>query len=161
MQPLQYPILKPVKESYPFWGLFTLYGLVCLIIALSTDVTWKSDSMTYYRFAKEALAASSGFPNADAIYNSRISAPVLINILILILKIFQTPVSLLVLAVVFNLVQLYLIYRLTERFFGTKAAWIASLLYVFYLKQLRSGFAQLYRTPLWLFCLGKSVFLYR
>ncbi len=136
MQPTHPPIVKPIKESKRFWRLFAVYGLVCLCVALFSNVSWKSDSMTYYRFAKEALAAGSGFPNANAIYNSCISAPVLINILIITLKIFQTPTSLLVLAVGFNLVQLYLIYRLTERFFGTKAAWIASLLYVLYLNNL-------------------------
>lgn len=128
--------MKSVKESSRFWWLFAAYGLICLCIAIWGQVPWRSDSLNYYRFAQESIALHNWFPHTKSVHYDWIATPLYINILIATLKIFQTPTSLLVLAVGFNLVQLYLIHRLTERFFGAKAAWIAALVYVLYLNNL-------------------------
>lgn len=119
-----------------FWWLFLIYALVCFSFALFQHYPLKSDSLIYYRWASQTAQMGTFFPYPQSIYEPWLASLFHINLGALFLRIYNEPVTLHLLNAVINLLQLYLIYRLTLQFFGKQSAWIAACMYVLYLNNL-------------------------
>ena len=76
------------------------------------------------------------FPFQSAIYGLYIAAPFHINIEALVWKIWPSINAIILLNIVYNLIQLVLIYSLTNRFFGNAAAWVSAIIYALYFNNL-------------------------
>ena len=116
--------------------LMFLYAVVNLIYALFFPVPYLSDSQNYLNFATNAIHDSQWYPSIHALYDEWIAAPVYVNCLILLLKIFHTTTSFQVFNAFLNVTQLLLMYCLTVRFFREKSGLIVVIIYILYLNNL-------------------------
>ena len=111
----------------------SIYVLVQLIYVIFFPVPFIGDSAIYLSFAQAAISEATYYPNPSSIYNAWLAAPVHINLLIVLLKITNAQVIVLLFNILLNTLQLTLLYKITDKLWGRKAADIAGLLYIVYL----------------------------
>jgi len=124
---------KPTKR---FWWLFGVYAVICVGFAVFRQYPLYSDSLIYFTWASQAAQMHTWFPYPETIYDPWLASLFHVNLGALFLRIHNAPVTLHLLNVAANLTQLYLVYRLTLKFFGEQSAWIAAWMYVLYLNSL-------------------------
>lgn len=124
---------KPDKR---FWWLFGVYAVVCFGFAIFREYPLRSDSSVYFHWASQTAQMNTWFPYPQAVYDPWIASLFHINVEALLLRIHNAPLTVHLFNAVVNLAQLYLVYRLALKFFGTQSAWVAALMYVFYLNNL-------------------------
>ncbi|MEZ4904641.1 MAG: hypothetical protein R2822_24295 [Spirosomataceae bacterium] len=124
------------KTDQRFRWLFLVYGLINIGFALFRQYPLKSDSLIYFQWASKAAQMNTFFPYPEAIYDPWLASLFHVNIGSLLLRVYNAPVTVHLLNVAMNLMQLYLVYRLTLQFFGRQSAWIVACIYVLYLNNL-------------------------
>jgi hypothetical protein len=129
-------MLSIIHSKSTVYILIFLYAVVNLIYAFFFPVPYLSDSQNYLNFATNAIHDAQWYPSINALYNEWIAAPVYVNCLIVLLKIFHTTTAFQVFNAFLNITQLLLMYRLTVRFFGEKSGFIVVLIYILYLNNL-------------------------
>ncbi|MHB1688155.1 MAG: ArnT family glycosyltransferase [Ignavibacteriaceae bacterium] len=113
-----------------------IYFIIQVIILFNIPFSYSSDSLYNYNLAQQCLNSHSFYPMPVHLYQDYIIAPLYINILILVLSIFNSPLAVGFLNIFLNLIQLFFVYRLSEKLFNRNAAKVAAILYVFYLSTL-------------------------
>lgn len=113
-----------------------LYILIQLFILVTIPISYTSDSLNYYRLAQQSIEAHSLYPAPMHIYEDYIIAPLFVNILVLVLSIYNSVLSIGMLNIGVNVLQLFLVYKLAEKIFDFNAAKTAVILSVFYLNSL-------------------------
>ncbi len=116
--------------------LFIIYFLIQLSYVFFSTPNFTSDSLYYYKLAQQSVSTNHFYPNGNNLYEDYIVAPIYINYLILILKIFHSSNSILFFNVILNTLNLLLIYLITLKIIGKKEALISILIYIFYLNNL-------------------------
>jgi hypothetical protein len=129
-----FKLLNFFKENLSY--LIGIYILIQLIYILFFPVEYRSDSYYYYRLAQECINHNSFYPAQIHLYEDYIAAPLYVNLLIIVLRIFNSTFSIGVLNIVLNLFQLFLLYKISVIIFNERAARIAAVLYIFYLNTL-------------------------
>lgn len=135
------------------------YIIIQIIILITVPISYSSDSLYYYKLAQQSITAHSFYPAPEHLFEDYIIAPLYINILIIVLFINNSVFSIGILNVFSNLIQLYFVYKLTEKIFSKNAAKTAAILYMFYFNSL--GFILMNMTELVFNCfiLG-SIYFY-
>jgi 4-amino-4-deoxy-L-arabinose transferase-like glycosyltransferase len=113
-----------------------IYASIHILYLVTYDFSYSSDSLYYFRLAQESIQNNSFYPAGMHLYEDFISAPLYINLLIIVLSVYNSPISISILNIIINLIQLLLVYRITLHLFNKEAAGIAALLYIFYLNNL-------------------------
>jgi hypothetical protein len=90
----------------------------------------------FLNFARQSIAIGKLYPNMAMINADYIVSPIYVNYNILLLKFFNSPFIILYFNIVLNIIQLFLIYRITNKLFGERNAFIASMIYMLYLTNL-------------------------
>jgi len=113
-----------------------IYAVIQLILIFTTDISYKSDSLYYYNLAQDCIESNEFYPASAHIYEDYIVAPLYVNVLIIILMIYNstTLISLFNLALV--LLTILNLYKITLRIFSIDAAQLTILYYVFYVNTL-------------------------
>jgi len=127
-------------------ALVSLYILFQIITLIAFPISYTSDSLNYYRLAQQCIAAHSIYPAPAHIYEDYIIAPLFVNILILVLSIYNSVNSIGILNIIASLFQLLFVYKIAEKIFGINAAKTAIILYALYLNSL--GFILMNMTEL-------------
>ena len=117
-------------------ALLFVYVLVQIIYAWFFPLPFTSDSAASLAFAQSAIQEGTYYPNPSSLYSNGIIAPVYINCLIVLLKISNGQSIILFFNILLNTLQLFLLFKVTEKIFNTRAAIMAGLLYVLYLSNL-------------------------
>ena len=108
-----------------------------LIYIFYFSLPFQIDSLAYFNLAQECLAQNRLYPLPQHVNADYLVAPVYLNFIIVILKIYNSPNSDLFSSMLFlNFLQLFLVYRIGLRLFNARLAQLAILLYVFYLPNL-------------------------
>src|SRR5262245_20459997 len=110
-----------------FWSVLLVYTFVQLAYVTFFPLPFISDSLNYILFAQQAIQENTYYPNPSAVYNQWLVAPVYINYIVTLLKIYNGPSIILYCNILLNLVQLTLVYNLAKKFYNTTAAQIALL----------------------------------
>lgn len=113
-----------------------IYIFIQVIVLFAIPFSYRSDSLYYYNMAQQCLTAHSFYPAPQHLYQDYINAPLYINILILVLSVYNSVISIGFLNIALNLLQLFFVYRLSEKLFSVRAARTAAILYIFYLNTL-------------------------
>ncbi|MCE5304154.1 glycosyltransferase family 39 protein [bacterium] len=121
------------KFNKPFIILFVVYILLQIILVLSNEPHFESDSLYYYQKASQCVADNSLYPNESNIYDDFLVAPIYINYLFIILKVFNSAKAILFFNIILNSLNLVLVYSITKKIFSNSSAFIAAVLYVLYL----------------------------
>ncbi|RPI66933.1 MAG: hypothetical protein EHM47_15710 [Ignavibacteriales bacterium] len=113
-----------------------LYILIQFIYIIFFPVQYRSDSLYYYKLAQECLSSNSFYPAQIHLYEDYIAAPLYVNLLVIILTIFNSTLSIGILNICLNILQLFILYKITLLLFGENTAKITAVLYIFYLNTL-------------------------
>lgn len=117
-------------------ALVLAYVLIQVVYVCFYPLPLTSDSAASLSFAQSALQEGTYYPNPSSLYGNGIIAPVYINCLILLLKLNNSPSVILFFNILLNMLQLLLLFKITEKLFNVRAAMLAGLLYMLYLNNL-------------------------
>jgi len=112
------------------------YLAVQLLLIFIYPLEFTSDSVYYWRLAQDCLSHSSFYPATIHLYEDYVVAPLYINLLVVVLKVFNSKISIGILNILINFGQLYFVFRVTEKIADYRTAKIATVIYIFYLSTL-------------------------
>lgn len=113
-----------------------MYFAVQLAYIIFYPINYQSDSLYYYNLAQDCLKQNSFYPAPDHIFEDYIIAPLYINILIIVLKIYNSKIAIGLLNIGLNFVQLCLVYSIAKKVFDNDSAKVGAIIYIFYLSTL-------------------------
>ena len=113
--------------------LIIVYVIVQLIYVLFFPIKFQSDSYYYYRLAEQCISSHSFYPAPRQLYEDYISAPLYINLLIIVLTIYNSTVTIGLLNIILNMLQLFLVYSISKKLMNKEIAIKTAAIYVFYL----------------------------
>lgn len=142
-------ILRLLVKNYKI--IFLIYVLIQFLLIFVYPINFQSDSLRYYKLAEKCISIHTIYPAPINIYDDYIIAPLYINFLILILSIFNSKLVIVFFNIILNLIQLTLVFKLTQEIYNTESAKLASILYILYLSSLGLVFMNL--TELFFGCL--------
>jgi hypothetical protein len=109
---------------------------VQIVYVVFFPLPFTGDSATYLSFAQAAIEEHTYYPNPSSIYNAWLIAPVFINYTVLLLKVWNNASIILFSNILLNLVQLFFLYKVTQKLFDTRVAIAAAIIYILYLNNL-------------------------
>jgi len=116
-----------------FKYLFLFYILAECALLFRFPVQYVSDSAYYLKLAQDCIRSNSFYPTPHQLYDDLIIAPLYINMIILLLKIYNSTITIGIYNIILNSLQLYLLYKIVSHLFNEKTAVIAALFYMLYL----------------------------
>lgn len=136
-----------------------IYTVIQLVYVFFFPLPFTSDSLRYYNQAQDCLRLGSFYPGSHNRYDAFINAPIYVNYLILILKIFNSPTVVLLSNILLNLLQIYFLYKISKALFNNEMySIIAVLIYVLYLTNLGAVLLNLTELMFGVFILGSFYF---
>ena len=135
------------------------YVVIQLVYVIFFPLPFTSDSAASMSFAQMAIQEHTYYPNPSSLFGNGIIAPVYTNYLILILLISNSVQSILFSNILLNTLQLVLLFKVTEKLFGTRAAIAAGILYALYLNNVGLVLLNLTELPFGL-CILASLYFY-
>lgn len=112
------------------------YFLIQFFLIIIYPINYHSDALYYYSLAQDCLRTGDFYPASFHLYEDYIVAPFYINVLVIILKIFNSPITITVFNSVLTALQLFFIYNITLKLFNESSAKISIIIYIFYLNTL-------------------------
>lgn len=116
--------------------LLTIYILIQISYVLFSNLSYHSDSLYYFTLAQDCLRLHTFYPAPVHLYQDYIIAPLYINVLIILLSIYNSPVTIGLFNIFLNFLQLWLVYKITYILFGKGAGRSLIVIYIFYLSTL-------------------------
>jgi len=116
--------------------LLILYFIVQILLIIFSQINYTSDAHYYYRLAEQCIQSGEFYPAKIHQYEDFIVAPLYINVLILLLKIYNSPVSVSIFNLFITFLQILLLFRFTKRIFSVTTAVITIIIYILYLNTL-------------------------
>ncbi len=133
-----------IKNNFKF--ILLAYLLVQLTYIIFSPVEFRSDSLYYYKLAEECIKAGSFYPAPQHLYSDYIIAPLYVNFIIILLKIYNSTFIIRAFNLAINFLQLFLLYKITDKLFNKDTAILTALIYILYLNNI--GFVLLNYTEL-------------
>jgi hypothetical protein len=134
---LNYRMLLKIFTKRKFSFILYAYFLIQLLLVLMIHLPFFSDSLTYYNLAEDCLIYHSLYPGMHNLYDSYIIAPVYVNWLILILNIYNSPITIFSFNILLNMLQLFLLIKIAKLIFMDEVSHrIAGIIYILYLSSL-------------------------
>jgi len=113
-----------------------IYVLLQVVLVFFWKEPFKSDSQYYFNLAQESISSHSFYPAKIHLNEDYITAPLYVNLLVVILSIYNSNVTIGLLNIILNLLQLFFVYKISKNLFGERNARISVLLYILYLNTL-------------------------
>jgi hypothetical protein len=136
-----------------------IYVVIQLILILTIDISYKSDSLYYYKLAQECSVSNEYYPAKAHLYEDYIVAPLYINVLIILLKSYNSTILISFFNLATVLLTIFILFKITSQIFSIYAAQLTILLYILYLNT--SGLViQNYTDLFFLFLILTSIYLY-
>lgn len=110
-----------------------IYALIQLVMILNVETSYKSDALYYYKLAQECIEQNEFYPAQQHLYEDYIIAPLYINVLIILLTIYNSTFTISLFNFFIILLQITLLYKITQRIFSNFTAKLTILFFVFYL----------------------------
>lgn len=124
------------RRSFIFKALLC-YLFIQILLLFFINLPFTSDSLVYYEQASDCITHNAFYPALHNINDNFIAAPVYINFLSLILRIFHLPLTIRIANIVLNLFQVFLVYAITRFLYhNERQSKIAVLLYMAFLTNL-------------------------
>ena len=116
--------------------IFFFYVLAQCALLFRFPVQYVSDSAYYWKLAHDCINAHGFYPLSQQIFDDLIIAPLYVNVIILLLKIYNSTLSIGLYNIILNSLQLLILFKIVNSLFNKKTAVIASLLYMLSLNNL-------------------------
>lgn len=117
-------------------ALLLFYLAVQLAYLAFSPLKFQSDSLYYFKLVQDCLRQHTFYPAPVHLYEDYITAPLYINILVFLLRIYNSEITIGLFNVVLNFIQLWLVYKITENIFGKEYGRLSVIIYIFYLSTL-------------------------
>ncbi len=114
----------------------TGYFILQLLLLLKFPVAYANDSGYYFKLAQDCVAHSALYPLPQHLYEDYIIAPLYINVITLLLLVFNSSITIGLFNIVLNFTQLYLLFKITKHIAGMDIAKAAVILHMLYLNSL-------------------------
>ena len=113
-----------------------IYFIIQILLVIFWQVPFSSDSQYYYKLAQDCLRYHSLYPAKVHIFEDYILAPLYVNLIIAALSIHNSIITIGILNILLNALQMYLFFKLSNRLFNRRAAFTGLLLYMLYINTL-------------------------
>ncbi|MCE1189198.1 MAG: glycosyltransferase family 39 protein [Ignavibacteria bacterium] len=110
-----------------------VYTIFQLLLLLRFPLGYSSDSKYFNELVQYCLQNNIFYPAPIHHYHDYLVAPFFVNLLILIMRIWNSQYTIGLFTILLNTTQLFFIFRLAERAFSRKTAMYTCLLFMFYL----------------------------
>ncbi len=110
-----------------------IYAAIQLVLIFTVEVDYNSDALYYYDLAQKCIDQNVFYPAQQNLYDDYIVAPLYINIIFMILKIYNSTVAIGLFNLIVILLQIYVLYKITQKLFSEDVARITILLFILYL----------------------------
>lgn len=130
------------NSVHPFRHSFIIKALLCyafiqIILLLFINLPFTSDSLFYYEQASNCIVHNTFYPAQHNLYDNYIVAPLYINFISFLLRIYHNPLIIRIANILLNLLQALLVYAVTQSLFhNERQSRIALLLYIVFLTNL-------------------------
>jgi len=136
-----------------------IYVLIQLVLIFATEITYNSDCQYYYQLAQDCIEQGEFYPAQNHLYEDYIFAPLYINVILVLLKIYNSHITISLFNFLIILVQILVLYKISLKVFSENVAALSVLLYIFYLNNL--GFVLLnYTELLFVFLVSLSIYFF-
>lgn len=130
--------------SRKFIYLIIIYISLQVIIAFLVDIPFTSDSLRYFKLSLHNINHGVLYPSKFNLYDAYITSPLYINVISLFLLFFKQKATIIIFNIFLNTIQLTLVYKISLKILNNvNQAFIAGLLYAFYLTNLGAVFFNL------------------
>jgi len=109
-----------------------IYSAILLISASVIKTNYRGDSLYYYELSQKCIAQNEFYPARQHLFEDYIVAPLYINILIILLKIYNSTTTISLFNLLIILLQIIVLYKLSSKIFSKPTALITVLLYLLY-----------------------------
>ncbi|MBE0573184.1 MAG: glycosyltransferase family 39 protein [Ignavibacteriaceae bacterium] len=150
-------LLKFLSSKIKYILLF--YAFIQLIVILTLETNYRSDSLYYYKLAQECIEQAEFYPAKQHLYEDYIVAPLYINTLIIFLTIYNSTIIISFLNLAVILLQIMLLYKITKKIFSEDIARLTILLFIFYVNTL-GLMLQNYTELFFLLLITASIYFY-
>lgn len=136
-----------------------IYVVLQLILIFSLNLNYGNDAQYYYKLAQDCIRLDEFYPAQVHYYEDYIVAPLYINILIILLKIYNSTISISILNLLIVLLQIYLLYKISLHLFSKSVARLTVLLFLFYFNTM-ALILQNYSELIFLLLISASIYFY-
>jgi hypothetical protein len=119
-----------------FKFILSLYFIIQIFLLFKFPLHYTSDSGYYFKLAQDCIVHQGIYPLPQHMFEDFIVAPLYVNIITLLLMLFNSTLTIGILNIVLNALQIFLLYKITIILINEKAARISVLLYILYLNNL-------------------------
>ena len=113
-----------------------IYTVIQLVLLFFSDIQYKSDALFYFNLSQKCIDQNEFYPAQHNLYDDYLVAPLYINVIILILKIYNSTTAIGLFNLIVILLQIYVLYKITRQLFSDDVARFTILLYILYLNTL-------------------------
>lgn len=113
-----------------------IYAAIQLGLIFTQDIKYRSDALYYFNLSQKCLTENEFYPSNQNLNDDYIVAPLYINVIILVLKIYNSTTAISLFNLIVILLQISVLYKITERLFSEDVATLTILLSIFYLNTL-------------------------
>ncbi len=151
------PLINSLVLKYKY--ILGLYIVLQIVFILFFPREYRNDAQYYYSLAQECVHENQFYPAEKHLYEDYLVAPLYVNILVILLKVYNSHLTIGIFNIIINLLQLLLIYKITLFYSNNKTAKLSVLIYIFYLNT--CGLVLLnYTELLFTFFILASIFYY-
>jgi hypothetical protein len=119
-----------------FKYIIVLYFIIQLSLLFKFPLHYTSDSGYYFKLAQDCLSQRAIYPLPQHLFEDYIVAPLYVNIITLLLTVFNSTLTIGIFNIVLNTLQIYLLYKITTIIINKNAALISVIMYILYLNNL-------------------------
>jgi len=113
-----------------------IYVAIQIVLIFTQNRTYKSDALYYYTLAEKCIQQNEFYPSTHNLNDDYIVAPLYINVIYLTLKVYNSTVTVSLLNLLITLLQIFVLYQITNKLFSKDTARLTILIYILYLNTL-------------------------
>ncbi len=144
-----------------------IYAAIQLVLIFTSEIAYNSDALYYYNLAQKCIDQNVFYPAQQNLNDDYIVAPLYINLTFLVLKSYNSTVAIGLFNLIVILLQIYVLYKITQKLFSEDVARITILLFILYLNTIglmlqnytELFFLLLVSSSIYFFILQKSKYL--
>ena len=144
-----------------------IYVLIQIVFILNIDTNYRSDALYYYKLAQECIEQNEFYPARQHLYEDYIVAPLYINTLVLVLKVYNSTITICLFNLLVITLQVIFLYKITKQIFYVDIARVTVLLFILYLNTIglvlqnytELFFLLLTSASIYFYLLNKNVYL--
>lgn len=137
-----------------------IYAAIQLVLIFTSEIAYNSDALYYYNLAQNCIDQNVFYPAQQNLNDDYIVAPLYINLSFLVLKSYNSTVAIGLFNLIVILLQIYVLYKITQKLFSEDVALITILLYMLYLNTF-GLLLQNYTELFFLLLVSSSIYFFR